>query len=70
MLLLPQFSFNFNQTLLLYVGHERIQAVTVFGDMPKFKTYGTLKFLLTQNHGAGNFKTLLLEFLSNLGQTL
>ncbi len=31
-----------------YVGHEGIQAVTVFGDLPKF--YGTLKFWLTQNH--------------------
>ncbi len=37
-LLLPQFSFNFNQTLLQlskYVGHEGIQAVTIFGDLSK-----------------------------------
>ena len=35
-LLLLQFSFSFKQSLL-YLGREGIQAVTVFGDLPKFK---------------------------------
>ena len=55
-----------------YVGHDGIQAVTVFGDVPKLKkNHPTLKFFLTQPYGAGNFKTLLLvQFSSNQSQTL
>ncbi len=51
-ILLPQFTFNFNVRFYCeYIGHEGIQVVTVFGDLPKFKNFMALfKFLLTRNH--------------------
>ena len=38
-LVFPQVSLNFKQLYCKYVGHEGIQAVTVFGDLPKFKNF-------------------------------
>ena len=50
-LLLPGFHSISTKFYCKYVWHEGIQAVTVYGDLPKLKKkYGTLKFLVTQNH--------------------
>ncbi len=52
-----------------YVGHEGIQGVTVFGDLPKFKKNMALwNFVNTEPYRAGNFKRLLLQILSDMGQ--
>ncbi len=54
-----------------YVGHEGIQAVTVFRDLPKFKTFMSLRsFVNTESYAAQNFKTLLLKFSSDVSQPL
>ena len=55
-----------------HVGHKGIQAVTVFGDLPKFKYLCHFEiFVNTEPFGAGNFKTLLLlQFSSDQGQSL
>ena len=68
--LLPQFSFISTKFYCKYnVGHEGIQAATVFGDLPKFETFMARgNFVNTEPYGAGNFKTLLLlQFSSDLG---
>ncbi len=47
---------------------EYLSLLTVQG---QFAINDTLKFLITQDHGAGNFKTLLLlQFSFDVSQTL
>ncbi len=56
-----------------YVGHEGIQGVTVFGDVPKLKKklWHFEIFVNTEPYEAGNFKKLLFDqFSSDQGQTL
>ncbi len=49
-----------------YGNQGRIQAITFLGDLTKIKVYGTLN-IVTQGHiWFGNFKTLLLQFSSNI----
>ena len=55
-----------------YAGHEGIQAVTVFGDLPKFKNFlcNLEIFVNTDHMGLEITALLLLQFSSDLGQTL
>ncbi len=56
-----------------YHNHGLILAITLFGDLPKIKNFIALFFEIFVNtgpYGAGNFKMLLLQFSSNLNQTL
>ncbi len=68
----PSFHSIYTKFYCKYVGHEGIQSVTVFGDLPKFKKkLWHFNFFNTAPYGAGNYKTLLpLQFSSDLGQTL
>ena len=71
-LLLPQFSSNFNQTLWEAWYSWRNTGCYLFGDLPKIKNliWHYKIFVNTGPYGAGNFKTLLLQFSYGVSQTL
>ena len=55
----------------MYVGHEGISAMTFLAICQELKILWHFEiFANTGPYGAGNFKTLLLQFLNDLSQTL
>ncbi len=70
MLLLPQFWSDFNQAMINMIVMGNI-GYYFFGGLTKIKNLWHFEiFFNTEPYGAGNFKTLLLHFSSDVSQTL